>query len=434
MRKLYLLALLPLISNTLSAQTNNYCINGRFGEDICFSESKVEIHTNIPYGLADNWYNNKISQQLNSFDIAFPKAAYDDLSKRPFIALYHGGGFYAGDKTKLENFMIQMAQRGYVVATVNYRLGWDSGGADPAECLGDPASLVDAYYRAAQDVNASMRYFIEHANEYGIDTAMIFMGGQSAGVMAVMSNIFLNQTEIDHLYPGESDKFGALNASTNTLDHTFSAKGIINMWGALPDTTYISADEKMPVIGFYGSKDNVVPFNSGPIQECYSPNQYFTVYGSVSIYNRMLHLGAPSVLHDNTFGAHEAYQDDFTVPNTACFLQHVLCGNAASGSFENYTSSCETTLGTGDIADPGTFNIYPNPAGEVAYIDISSFSNEQDIQLELFDATGRQLPLNTSVTGSVIRLEVADLPAGMYMVHLRFADQEGVVRFLKSKK
>lgn len=104
-----------------------------------------------------------------------------------------------------------------------------------------------------------MRYITYHASEYGIDTSMIFIGGQSAGMMGVMTNIYMSQQNINQIYPGLEDKYGSIDESTNSIDITYSVKGIINMWGAIPDTTFINSNENIPIINFYGERDNVVP-------------------------------------------------------------------------------------------------------------------------------------------------------------------------------
>lgn len=48
----------------------------------------------------------------------------DTLTNRPFILLIHGGGFVGGDKSSWEDECKEFAKRGYVTASINYRLGF----------------------------------------------------------------------------------------------------------------------------------------------------------------------------------------------------------------------------------------------------------------------------------------------------------------------
>ncbi len=431
---MFFVFVLPLFAHTLTAQISEYCIPDRFGEQPVFNISEIEVINNIPYGVADFWYNGNVVPQLNSFDIAFPAAAVDELEKRPFIALFHGGGFAVGDKSKLTNFMMEMAQRGYVAATFNYRLGWNTGGVEPSECLGDPESLLGAYYRTCQDVNASMRFITFHADEYGIDTSMIFIGGQSAGMMGVMTNIFMSQQNINQLFPGLDDEYGDLNASTNDIDINYSVKGIVNMWGAIPDTSFMSNNKNIPIINFYGIRDNVVPPVFGPVQDCYSPNEYFSVFGSVSIYNRLKNQGVCSILHTNQITGHEAYFDEFTVPQSACFLKSIICDNCTSGEYLNEISSCSSLVPINDNAVFENITVFPNPASGTLYIELGNVSSPEYPILEVYDATGRIIPANFSKSASVIILDVSEMPSGIYFGRLNVEDIIGEFRFVVNQK
>ena len=434
MRKIFLLFVLPLFAHSLTAQISEYCLPDRFGSAPVFNENEIEVVNDIPYGLADFWYDGNVNPQLNTFDIAFPNAQVDELEKRPFIALFHGGGFGAGDKTKLTNFMMEMAKRGYVAATFNYRLGWNTGGVEPSYCLGDPESLLGAYYRTSQDVNAAMRYITYHASEYGIDTSVIFIGGQSAGMMGVMTNVFMTQQNVNQLFPGLNDKYGDLNSSTNNIDINYTVKGIINMWGAIPDTSFMNSGKNIPIINFYGERDNVVPPVSGPVQDCISPNEYFTVYGSVSIYNRLNNQGVCSILHANQITGHDAYPDEFTVPESACFLKNIICDNCNSGEYLNEISSCAIFVPVPENEVFNEVNVFPNPVSTTLYINLNNVVLTDAPILEVFDATGRTVLAETNIQGSLINLDVSQMASGLYFGRLSTKDFKTEFRFVVNQK
>ena len=84
--------------------------------------------------------------------------------RRPAVVMIHGGGWRAGDKASWRPEAEQLAARGWVAFSVNYRL--DEPAVFPAE--------ID-------DVQAAVRWVRAHAQEYGVDPARIAAIGESAG-------------------------------------------------------------------------------------------------------------------------------------------------------------------------------------------------------------------------------------------------------------
>ena len=77
---------------------------------------------NVTYGTALNF--NGSTDNL-TMDIYTPIC--DDInhiSRKPLLIWIHGGAFLAGDKNEMTNLCKQFAKRGYVTATINYRLGF----------------------------------------------------------------------------------------------------------------------------------------------------------------------------------------------------------------------------------------------------------------------------------------------------------------------
>jgi len=82
----------------------------------------------------------------------------------PALVLVHGGGWRAGNKTLNTPMAQKLAENGFVVVSVEYRL-----------------SLEAKYPAAVHDIKAAIRWMREHASEYQIDTKHIAIGGSSAG-------------------------------------------------------------------------------------------------------------------------------------------------------------------------------------------------------------------------------------------------------------
>lgn len=95
-------------------------------------------------------------------DVMRPASAGE--RKLPVLLVFHGGGWVYGDKELYRFYAASMAQRGFAVVCFSYRLA-------PEYTF--PASLEDAV--------AVMNWVMDHAPEYGLDTAHIFAAGDSAG-------------------------------------------------------------------------------------------------------------------------------------------------------------------------------------------------------------------------------------------------------------
>src|SRR5256886_14943428 len=84
---------------------------------------------------------------------------------RPAVVVVHGGGWSQGDKALFAQQSNQLAERGFVAFSINYRLA-------PAH----------PYPAAVQDVEAAVAWVRKHAKEYGVDPARIgALGGAGGG-------------------------------------------------------------------------------------------------------------------------------------------------------------------------------------------------------------------------------------------------------------
>ena len=94
-------------------------------------------------------------------DIYRPKGTWGEL---PAIVCIHGGGWAKGNKTSHAKVAQALASRGYVAATISYRLSGES-----------------PFPAAIQDCKAAVRFLRANAKEYGIDSSNIGAIGLSAG-------------------------------------------------------------------------------------------------------------------------------------------------------------------------------------------------------------------------------------------------------------
>ena len=105
------------------------------------------------------------------------------------------------------NICKSYAKRGYVVANLEYRLGWNPAAATQAERA---ASLMKAVYRAIQDTKSAVRFFRKDyatGNQWGIDTSRIILCGQGSGGW-----VALGYATVDKLAEIQLPKFLDANA------------------------------------------------------------------------------------------------------------------------------------------------------------------------------------------------------------------------------
>ena len=128
----------------------------------------IEVHSDVVYGNAMNYQG--VSQDLL---LDFYEPVGDVAEKRPLIIYAHGGGFTDTNQTKelvhIAAFCDSMARRGYVVASIDYRL--------------DESISNRSVINAMHDMKAAVRYFKKEMLTYAIDTSLIFVAGESAGAV-----------------------------------------------------------------------------------------------------------------------------------------------------------------------------------------------------------------------------------------------------------
>jgi acetyl esterase/lipase len=83
---------------------------------------------------------------------------------RPLLVWIHGGAFAGGDKAENEQIWDELMERGFAVATVNYRLSGDAKW---------PAQITDC--------KAAIRFLRAHARDYNLAPGQIGVWGSSAG-------------------------------------------------------------------------------------------------------------------------------------------------------------------------------------------------------------------------------------------------------------
>lgn len=369
-----------------------YCTeDNRFTEVQYFNNSDITAVTDLVYGNANDYEGNP--QDL-LMDIRYPSGANETLSKRPFILMIHGGGFTDNSKEGKRIASRLMTQRGFVTAAINYRLGWNDDNPDDG--------LYPAAYRAQQDAFAALRFIIENADTYGIDTAWIFVEGRSAGAATALNCVFADESDWEAVVPGIVDSWGPLNSSGNELEHNFDIKAVKSDCGATGEIA-IEPSDMVPMIMFHGEFDHLAPIDSSDEG----------LAGSRFIHEKLVENGVCSELNVDPEGGHCPHPRDFRFKRAACFFRSILCNTCASNSFtEEIPADCSSTIV--GLNDPGTkehsIQIYPNPV-----TDQFTIRKAMGTQIDIFSATG-QLQRTIYPNKTLLTVDISDLPAGLYFV------------------
>jgi len=326
-----------------------------------------------------------------SFKIYFPDTAKDNLGKRPFILLIHGGEYEVGSLSLNEDLSMQFAMRGFVAVTINYRISqWQTG-----NCLSSDTSLLwQNYYRSIQDTRAALRYFVHHAADFRIDTSWLFIGGQSSGGITALAVAFQDQQETNAvtgpLNLGDFD-----HADNSLIDH-FTIKGVLNESGAIKYTADIDANENIPVISMHAENDPFVPYGLNHLAWGQCGNAYQLVNGSGEIQQRLLSLGICAELDYSSSNHHvNLASDDYVVRHASCFFNRVMSNSCKPDTFtieDNIIPEC--CLKTLDFIHR-TFRTGQFAAAEIFYsqhqLVIDLTEEENDFSAEVFNVWGMKI-------------------------------------------
>lgn len=210
----------------------------RYRDDVF---KKVSVTRDITYGQAPaDQYGEAEQLKLDLFQ---PKK--DTLTKgRPVMILVHGGGFTGGDKASGPSPVLakEYAKKGYVTASINYRLN-----GPPSGCTGANGVTPECYAAAidaVHDAQAAVRWFRVNSRDLAIDKKRIAIGGESAGAITACG---VGVLEDD---PGSSGNAGPSSA----------VQAVMSISGGLPGGLFVDA-KSAPQILFASTGDPVVPYS-----------------------------------------------------------------------------------------------------------------------------------------------------------------------------
>jgi dienelactone hydrolase len=292
-KNLLVIVFLFIVSENIKAQ----CVSDRYLNEVFSSARTFEnVVYNRPLHLQGACLIESNIDTVNfALDIYEPSG--DTLQKRPVIVYAHGGAFLLGDRrmVPIEDFCRKMANRGYVVVSIDYRKCFNVASTEAA---------VRAVYRAVQDMKAAIRYVKSNAAILRADTTRIIAGGNSAGSIMAIHAAYAKEPDRPLLQATYANPdLGCLECSGNTLQHIGTPNAVINLWGAIVDTLLIDAGD-VPMIAIHGAADGLVyPTYDTP----FSYPAFPKLFGSVPIIQHMNRLGIENEFHYLIGEGHEPW-------------------------------------------------------------------------------------------------------------------------------
>ena len=341
--------------------------------------SSVDSTQNIPYGSNYTFLSGSPVLQPLVFDLYKPSG--DVATNRPLVIMIHTGSFLPAiinqtptgsmrDSATAE-MCRRFARRGYVVASVDYRTGWNPTAIGAAGQDIRTGTLLQAVGRALQDVRACVRYFKKdyatNGNSYGIDTSKIILGGQGSGGYVAFATTTIHDT-LEVWLPkffastdnasygfaagasywlsfiwGDFDGNGgnpAYNNANNSPGYTGDVAMMFNLGGAMGDSSWISSGD-VPMLAFHVVGDPFAPYGEGTVVVPTTGDPVVDVSGSHTAIRKATELG-----NNNSFNSFP-YADPFTA-------RADLINDGYDGLFPFYMSITQAQAGPWEWFDSTT--------------------------------------------------------------------------------
>jgi len=350
--------------------------------------TSVDSIPNISYGNALN-----IKGFPQSLLLDFYQPLGDTLSNRPLIIYIHGGGFSDTTQTRkllhIKAFCDSFALRGYAVASIDYRL-------DSAATGLSNRAIINAMH----DAKASIRFFKANAFTYRIDTAKVFIGGESAGGITALTASYINQTKevfypatpplsLDNTIEGNSGNPGYSSKVKSTLSLCAGTRHISGF--PVFDTSAIQSPSDPSLLIVNGTNDPIIP-----------------TAAFLDLFIRATNVGLPNLFYPLYGATHCPWF--YPLPNSWAYLDTLV----------NYTSTfLYASLSTGikkPIINNQILTFYPNPFSFSTTLETSILLKHAT--LIVYNLHGQNVKQINNISGQSISLYRDNLPIGIYFIRL----------------
>lgn len=208
-----------LATSTAPSDTStSIVINPDPADQITCGKTELKAIDNIVFASPTLRNGRKLDLKM---DLLSPKGA----GKKPLVIYVTGGGFVMAGKENGLDLRTYVAEAGFVVASIQYRV------------LSDGADFHDG----VADVKSAVRYLRAHAADYDIDPNKVAIWGESAGgYLVAMAGVTENVKTFDQ---------------GDNLDQSSAVQAVIDKFGT-SDMSQIGSDFDPAMQRYYYSANN----------------------------------------------------------------------------------------------------------------------------------------------------------------------------------
>jgi poly(3-hydroxybutyrate) depolymerase len=188
----------------------------------------------------------------------------DSERSRPVVVFLFGGGYISGSRNDADitHLARYFATRGYVTATIDYRIGMSAPTA---------TEWINASLRAMHDLKAFIRFlkrsYAEQNNPYGIDTNRIYVGGSSAGAFTALHAAFLTSAQELAQVPQADTAYlrtqGGIEGQSGNPGYSSRFAAAFSLSGGMLKADWIQSYKTSSVVAMHGTGDATVPYKKG---------------------------------------------------------------------------------------------------------------------------------------------------------------------------
>ncbi len=435
-----------------------------FGQTAYISpEFPYDSLMNISYGSAIDYAGHEVDLLM---DIYKPLGEYN--CKRPIMVLVHGGAWIAGSRKDpgIVTMARAFAQRGWVAAAINYRLGTHKTSnysmfalcndqiSAPCGYISDSAEVYRANYRAMQDAKGAIRFLKSRHNIDSTDIDNVYIAGESAGGFVALAVVFTDQEHEKHpscytidaapvpdpdlltygCIPSPNDlsrpDLGHIEGHLHTGTYDATVQGAGSLYGGVLDLGMLHQANDTPwVYLFHQGSDIIVHYQEGrllgrmswecfaQIQLCQSYHFYPTAFGGESIRTYFNETGSivPRYQADivqNYMYLGNCFSNGHSLDNPYNRMQSMveLFAEKVRKSGNNPWQNC---LINSEIphSDSPQLVLYPNPV--MAELNIKVPNNLLGTLFQILHISGQVMYIG-SLDSEYVRIKTGMFPPGLY--------------------
>ena len=228
-------------------------------------------------------------QNRGTYDIFRPKdksSGSDVGTKLPLLIMVHCGAFVTGSKDDdliTSSLCVDFTRQGFATARINYRLLIDddnffTAALSTAKVLTSKQKRKIELYNSICDVRRAVNFFKTNANRFNIDPNNIYLVGYSAGAIASLHAVYLDDFEAQKwIFDEDIDLYHNLPAYPKA-----NVKGIVSISGGLfmQPANVLGDNEHTPLLLIHGDQDEMVPYTQGKPMDRYV--KYYKINAPIS--------------------------------------------------------------------------------------------------------------------------------------------------------